>query len=150
MIVRDVTNTRPPELIAEWLDGLGSFDLLTPHDAAERWSVPVRVAMERLHAMVGGPLEVPEGHIETYRRAEWTATASAPSRAKQRPIEEIRLHRLAMVPREGATREQLQVIWGLNPTGTDKNIKWMVENDLLAFDWKRTKNERMQKIWRRI
>jgi hypothetical protein len=150
VIVRDVLNTRPPDQLAAWLDGLGSFDLLTPHDAAERWGVELRTALERLHCMVGGPLEVPDGHVETYRRAEWTAAASAPSRAKAPRIEEVRLHRLAMVPREGATREQLQAIWGLNPTGTDKNIKWMVENDLLAFDWKRTKNERMQKIWRRI
>lgn len=146
MIVRDVTNTRPPDQIAAWLDGLGSFDLLTPHDAAERWGVELRTALERLHIMVGGPLEVPEGHIETYRRVEWTATASAPSRAKAPRIEEIRLHRLALVPKQGAMKEELMRLWQLSENGTEKTIKWLVARDLLAFD----RRAHGKKIWRRI
>jgi hypothetical protein len=146
VIVRDVTNTRPPDQIAAWLDGLGTFDTLTPHDAAERWGVELRTALERLHCMVGGPLEVPMGHVETYRRAEWTATASAPSRAKAPRIDELRLHRLALVPKEGATREKLQEIWGLSEEGTMKTIRWLIARDLLAFDRK----AHGKKIWRRI
>jgi hypothetical protein len=146
VIVRDVTNTRPPDQIADWLDGLGTFDLLTPHDAAERWGVELRTALERLHCMVGGPLEVPDGHVETYRRAEWTAAASAPSRAKAPRIDEVRMHRLAMVPREGATREQLQEIWGLSEEGTMKTIRWFIARDLIAFD----RLAHGKKIWRRI
>jgi hypothetical protein len=61
MIVRDVTNTRPPEVIAAWLDGLGEFEQIEPAAAAERWGVSIRDAMERLHAMCGGPLEIPAG-----------------------------------------------------------------------------------------
>ena len=146
MIVRDVTNTRPPEVIASWLDGLGSFDLITPHDAAQRWGVELRTALERLHIMVGGPLEVPEGHIERYQRAEWTATASAPSRAKAPRIEEIRLHRLALVPKQGAMKEELMRLWQLSENGTEKTIKWLVARDLLAFD----RRAHEKKIWRRI
>ena len=146
MIVRDVTNTRPPEQIAAWLEDLGTFDLLTPHDAAERWGVELRTALERLHCMVGGPLEVPMGHVETYRRAEWTATASAPSRAKAPRIEEIRLHRLALVPKQGAMKEELMRLWQLSEDGTEKTIKWLVARDLLAFD----RRAHGKKIWRRI
>jgi len=146
MIVRDVTNTRPPEVIASWLDGLGSFGMLTPHDAAERWGVELRTALERLHIMVGGPLEVPDGHVETYRRAEWTAAASAPSRAKAPRIEEVRLHRLALVPKQGATKEELMRLWSLSEEGTMKTIRWLIARDLLAFD----RLAHGKKIWRRI
>ena len=146
MIVRDVTNTRPPDQLAEWLDGLGSFEQIEPAAAAERWGVSIRDAMERLHAMTGGPLEIPAGQIETYRRAEWTATASAPSRAKAPRIEEVRLHRLALVPKQGATREELMRLWSLSEEGTMKTIRWLIARDLLAFD----RRAHGKKIWRRI
>lgn len=146
MIVRDATNTRPPDQLAAWLDGLGEFEQIEPAAAAERWGVSIRDAMERLHAMVGGPLVIPAGQIERYQRAEWTATASAPSRAKAPRIEEVRLHRLALVPKDGATREQLQEIWGLSEEGTMKTIRWFIARDLIAFD----RLAHGKKIWRRM
>ncbi len=145
MIVLDRINTRPPEQISAWLNGLGSFDLLTPTDAASRWGVDMRTALERLHAMVGGPLVIPAGQIERYRRAEWTATASAPSRAKAPRIEEIRLHRLELVPKQGAMREELMRLWSLSKEGTMKTIRWLIARDLLAFD----RRAHGKKIWRR-
>ena len=63
-----VRSNYSPKTLAEWLAGLGSFDLLTPRDAADRWGCSVTEAMERLHSMVGGPLEIPAGQIERYRR----------------------------------------------------------------------------------
>lgn len=146
MIVRDVTNTRPPDQLAAWLDGLGEFSEIEPADAATRWGVEMRIALERLHAMVGGPLVIPAGQIERYQRAEWTATASAPSRAKAPRIEEIRLHRLALVPKQGAMKEELMRLWQLSENGTEKTIKWLVARDLLAFD----RRAHGKKIWRRI
>lgn len=146
MIVQSDRHPRPPDQIAAWLDGLGMFDEIRPAEAAQRWGVTVREAMERLHIMVGGPLEVPHGHVETYRRAEWTATASAPSRAKAPRIDEVRLHRLALVPKQGAMKEELMRLWQLSEDGTEKTIKWLVARDLLAFD----RRAHGKKIWRRI
>lgn len=51
----------------EWLKKLGEFDQIQPREAAERWGVSEQVAMERLHAMLGVCLIIPEGMIETYR-----------------------------------------------------------------------------------
>lgn len=133
MIVRDVINTRPPEVLAAWLNGLGSFDLLTPRDAADRWGCSVTEAMERLHAMTGGPLEIPAGQIETYRRIP-------PSRLPG-SRDERRAERLAMIPAEGARRCDLARIWGLSEKNIDAVLRAMVNRELI---------KREGKIWKRI
>lgn len=142
MIVRDVLNTRPPDQIAAWLDGLGSFDLLTPHDAADRWGVDMRQALERLHYMVGTALEVPAGKVEVYRRGEWMPapeTASMPDRGNERDIR--RMKRLSQIPERGAPRRELREIWDVSESNFEEIVKTMVRRGLIA---------RTGKIWRRI
>ena len=125
MIVRDMLNTRPPELLASWLDALGTFDQLTPHEAAAIWNVPVREALERLHAMVGGPLEIPAGSIETYRRAPWTPTPARPRLSEYDP-RAIRNQRMEMIPDTGITISQAAELWGTSPKSTGKMSQKMV------------------------
>ena len=148
MRVLDVLNTRPPELLASWLDALGTFDQLTPHDAAARWGVPVREAMERLHAMVGGPLEIPAGSIETYRRAEWAPDAIV-DQDTGKPMHERdaqRVRRLAMIPKGGATRVELIKLWGVSGDSAFYEIvRVMQSRGLIRLDrsmrppvWRRT------------
>lgn len=142
MIVRDVTNTRPPDQLAAWLDGLGSFDTLTPHDAAERWGVDLRAALERLHIMVGGPLEVPAGHVETYRRAEWSPTPAVTPMGNVGNERDIRrMRRLAQIPERGATRRELREIWDVSDSNFEEIIETMKRRGLIS---------RTGKIWRRI
>lgn len=143
MIVRDVINTRPPEQISAWLNGLGSFDLLTPRDAADRWGCSVTEAMERLHAMVGGPLEVPMGRIEIYRRAPWTAILgkSPVSGLPSNERDERRLKRLAMIPEGGATRRELRELWDVSDSAIEEILSVMRRRGMI---------ERVGKIWRRI
>ena len=147
MIVRDILNTRPPEVLAAWLNGLGSFDELTPRDAAGRWGCSITEAMERLHAMTGGPLEIPAGAIETYRRAAWTAeigrNPATGMPANER--DELRLQRLAMIPDAGATKRELEALWRLSPGAAEAVMGVMKKRNLIRL-------VRVGKccIWRRI
>ena len=127
MIVRDVLNTRPPELLEEWLNALGTFDVLTPHEAAAIWDVSVREALERLHAMVGGPLEIPSGHIETYRRAEWTPAATAPRPGRQgRDHVATRQTRLKSMPEAGITIAAAAEMWGITHKSAAEYLQVLV------------------------
>lgn len=144
MIIRDVMNTRPPEMLAAWLAGLGEFEEIRPHEAAERWAVPIREAMERLHAMTGGPLEIPVGAVEVYRPSNWTAEASTTTRVHQTKAVDVLLRRLSQIPEEGATRAQLQELWGIGEAGVDKAITRLERMKSITFEWRGR-----YKIWRR-
>jgi hypothetical protein len=141
VIVRDILNTRPPEVLAAWLNGLGSFDELTPRDAAGRWGCSITEAMERLHAMVGGPLAIPAGQVERYRRIPWSLTPALESSRLPGSRDERRAERLAMIPAGGARRCDLARIWGLSEKNIDATLKAMVNQKLI---------KREEKIWKRI
>jgi len=136
-----VRSNYSPKTLAEWLAGLGSFDLLTPRDAADRWGCSVTEAMERLHSTVGGPLEIPAGQIERYRRIPWSLTpAREPSRLPG-SRDERRTERLAMIPADGARRCDLARMWGLSERDIDAVLRAMVNRELI---------KREGKIWKRI
>ena len=141
MIVIDKINTRPPEQLDAWLNSLGPFDLLTPRDAASRWGCSVTEAMERLHAMTGGPLEIPAGQIERYRRIPWSLTATREPSRLPGSRDERRTERLAMIPAEGARRCDLARLWELSEKNIDAALKAMVNQKLIR---------REGKIWKRI
>lgn len=142
MIVRDVINTRPAELVDKWLKGLGAFDVLHPEDAAERWGVSLMEALERLHIMTGGPLEIPRGQVERYVRTEWTAEASEPSRATVRSYAEVLADRLALIPEKGATREELAGLWNLKKKFIEKLLPRLHKDGRIRCQWSGNK-----KIW---
>lgn len=131
MIVRDVTNTRPPEVIAAWLDGLGTFDEIRPAEAAQRWGVTVREAMERLHSMTGGPLEIPAGHIERYRRVEWTPGVSKPRNPGFVRPAEVRKRRAGMIPEAGITIREAAELWELSPDAAADQLQQMTKSGWL-------------------
>ena len=127
MIVRDVTNTRPPDQIAAWLDGLGEFEQIEPAEAAERWGVTIREAMERLHSMTGGPLEIPECQIERYRRVEWTPGVSRPRNPGFVRPAEIRKRRAATIPEAGITIREAAELWELSPDAAADQLQQMTK-----------------------
>jgi len=62
----------------KWLQELGEFTQLTPHEAAERWGVSLQVALERLHELLGFALYIPVGKVEVYEHLPTEPLPPAP------------------------------------------------------------------------
>lgn len=105
-------NNYSVQTLTEWLGQLGQFTVLTPGQAAARWGVSPRQALRRLHAMVGGPLEIPAGCVEMYVRATWVSPTPAPCRPSE-SWATVREQRYAMIPDTGATMSTLAQMWGV-------------------------------------
>lgn len=93
-----IENTYPVATLNKWLLALGEFDTLNPHQAAERWGMPLKNTLERLHAMVGGPLEIVPGLIEVYREAVWRNPEAPALQPGKETWDKTRLDRLNMIP----------------------------------------------------
>ena len=144
-----IENTYPAHVLNKWLLALGEFDTLNPHQAAERWSMPLKNTLERLHAMVGGPLEIVPGLIEVYRKAVWRNPEAPALQPGKETWDKTRLDRLNMVPAEGATMMQLAQMWGISHTSAKKVVEGMKERGWIKhikvgkkYLWVRTKGEK--------
>lgn len=98
--------------LAEWLAALGSFDQITPQDAAALWNVPLKQALTRLHAMVGGPLVIPPDKVEIYRRAEWNPEPVVPV-DRSNGTESKQADTLAHIPTNGIPACDLARVLGI-------------------------------------
>lgn len=119
-----VKNGVSMETITIWLEGLGEFEEIRPADAAERWGVTVREAMERLHAMVGAVLQIPRGEVERY---QYLPPAPFPA-AKVRDTLCSPEEKLMKIPPEGATASQLAEIWGISKRAAGKCLAGMARS----------------------
>ena len=121
--------------LSRWMQGLGPFEEITPMEAAERWGLPVKEAMERLHSMLGSMVEIPPGQIERYRPASMDRFEDFPRSPQkpQTPRERVPLSaRLQDVPRTGATVSEMTRVWSLlSRRGTEKALQSLAKAGLV-------------------
>lgn len=97
-----------------WVDSLGAWERLDPQEAAARWGVTVKVAMKRLHAMVGGPIRIVPGEVEVYEHGEWSAMYREPRNQQRKGWDQIKAERLFVIPEKGAIAADLARAWNVS------------------------------------
>ncbi len=139
-----IENTYPAQVLNKWLLALGEFDTLNPHQAAERWRMPLKNTLERLHAMVGGPLEIVPGCVEVYRKNVWINPNTPPLQPGKETWEKTRADRLNLIPKEGATVRALADLWQISHISAKRVVERFRDAGLIQHIKVGTKH-----LWRR-